>query len=91
VVNQFKGSVSGAANVETGEAVTKALLTSRVYNGNSIDNPCPRCTDLGGAQRPGPLNNRTALEPAQKRPIALRLSTEGITGVDWRGSTCSGR
>ncbi len=43
VVNQFNGSVSGTANVETGDASTTALLTSSVYNGIAIDNPCPRC------------------------------------------------
>ncbi len=48
VVNQFSGPVSGTANVETGDAVTNAHLTSRVYNGLAIDNPCPRCTDTGG-------------------------------------------
>jgi hypothetical protein len=47
VSNTFNGSVSGTANVESGEAVTTALLTSRVFNGIAIDNPCPRCTDLG--------------------------------------------
>jgi hypothetical protein len=43
VVNQFNGPVSGTANIESGDAVTTALLTSRVYNGIAIDNPCPRC------------------------------------------------
>jgi len=43
VVNQFNGSVSGTANVETGQANTISLLTSRVYNGLAIDNPCARC------------------------------------------------
>jgi hypothetical protein len=42
VVNQFNGPVSGTANVESGEAVTVANLTSRVYTGPT-DNPCPRC------------------------------------------------
>ncbi len=43
VVNQFNGPVSGTANVESGDAATTALLTSHVYNGLAIDNPCPRC------------------------------------------------
>jgi hypothetical protein len=43
VINQFNGSISGTANVETGEAVNAALLTSKVYNGLAIDNPCARC------------------------------------------------
>ena len=43
VVNQFNGSVSGTANVETGDAVNSAALTARVYNGLAIDNPCARC------------------------------------------------
>lgn len=43
VVNQFNGPLSGSVNIETGDTVTTALLTSRVYNGLAIDNPCPRC------------------------------------------------
>lgn len=48
VVNQFNGAVTGTANVESGEAANTALLTSRVYTGIAIDNPCPRCSDTGG-------------------------------------------
>ncbi len=44
VSNQFNGNVTGTANVETGEAVNTALLTSQVFNGLAIDNPCPRCS-----------------------------------------------
>jgi hypothetical protein len=47
VTNQFNGPVNGTANVESGEAATTALLTSRVYSGIAIDHPCPRC--LGDA------------------------------------------
>ena len=43
VVNTFNGSVTGTANVESGDAATTALLSARVYNGIAIDNPCPRC------------------------------------------------
>jgi hypothetical protein len=43
VVNQFNGLVTGTANVETGDAANSANLTSRVYNGIAIDNPCARC------------------------------------------------
>ncbi len=47
VVHQFNGTISGTANVESGDASTTALLTARVYNGIAIDNPCPRCSDAG--------------------------------------------
>jgi hypothetical protein len=47
VVNQFNGPITGTANIETGAAVNIAKLTSRVYNGVAIDNPCARC--LGDA------------------------------------------
>ena len=47
VYNQFDGTVNGVANVETGEAVTTALLRSAVYNGIAVDNPCPRCVGDG--------------------------------------------
>jgi hypothetical protein len=43
VVNQFNGPISGTADIPTGSATTIANLTSRVYNGLAIDNPCPRC------------------------------------------------
>src|SRR6185369_3153694 len=43
VVNQFNGPLTGTANIETGESATAVLLTSRVFNGIAIDNPCPRC------------------------------------------------
>src|SRR6185295_8611119 len=33
--------------VESGAAVTNALLKSKVFTG-STDNPCPRCSDTGG-------------------------------------------
>ncbi|MCC6765937.1 MAG: hypothetical protein IT293_14865 [Deltaproteobacteria bacterium] len=48
VLHQFAGAVTGTVNVESGEASTTALLTSRVYAGIAIDHPCPRCTDAGG-------------------------------------------
>ncbi len=47
VVNMFNGPLSGTANIETGQAVTNANLTARVYTGPT-DNPCPRCSDVGG-------------------------------------------
>jgi hypothetical protein len=48
VFNQFNGSITGTANVESGEAVTTAFLTSRVYNGLLLDAPCATCSDMGG-------------------------------------------
>lgn len=47
VVNQFNGAVTGTANVETGDAVTVANLSSKVFTGPT-DHPCPRCSDAGG-------------------------------------------
>jgi hypothetical protein len=47
VLNQFNGSITGTANVETGEAVNNALLSSKVFNGFAIDNPCARCVGDG--------------------------------------------
>jgi hypothetical protein len=43
VYNVFNGAVVGTANIETGEAANSAQLTSTVYTGIAIDNPCPRC------------------------------------------------
>ena len=47
VVNQFNGSITGTANVESGDAVNNALLTSRVYTGITIDSPCAQCVGDG--------------------------------------------
>jgi hypothetical protein len=47
VSNRFTGAISGTANVETGEAANAALLTSTVYTGLTIDNPCARCLGDG--------------------------------------------
>jgi hypothetical protein len=43
VVNQFNGPVTGTVDIEAGSSVTTALLTSRVYNGITVDSPCPQC------------------------------------------------
>jgi hypothetical protein len=45
VFNRFNGSVSGTANVETGEAANAANLSATVYTGIAIDNPCARCNN----------------------------------------------
>lgn len=41
--NQFNGPIAGTVNLETGDAVTTALVTSHVYFGLEIDAPCPLC------------------------------------------------
>ncbi|HEY2386100.1 MAG TPA: hypothetical protein VGK30_04000 [Candidatus Binatia bacterium] len=43
VGNQINGSITGTADVETGASATNAKLTSRVYNGITLSNPCPQC------------------------------------------------
>jgi hypothetical protein len=47
VANQFNGPITGTANVESGQAVNTALLTSRVFLASTVDQPCARC--LGDA------------------------------------------
>jgi len=47
VQNTFAAGISGTANVNTGTSAGAASVTSRVFNGLSISNPCPRC--LGDA------------------------------------------
>jgi len=64
VYNQFNGPVTGVAHVETGEAITTALLSAAVYNGLLLDTPCPTCDGdgaindgvLGGTCTGGPRN-----------------------------------
>jgi hypothetical protein len=63
-VNQINGSITGTANIETGESATTAFVTSRVYNGIAIDAPCPKCVGdatlnddvQGGTCSGGPRN-----------------------------------
>ncbi len=62
VSNVFNGSVTGTANVETGDAVNTAFLTSSVFLAASVDQPCSRCVGdatindgvLGGTCDTGP-------------------------------------
>jgi hypothetical protein len=59
VVNQFNGSVSGTANVETGEASTTANLISRVHSAPSTDTPCPTCVGDNNPNDGGVTDNGT--------------------------------
>jgi len=43
VVTYFDGSISGTADAGTGNGVMSAKLRSRVFLGDVIDRPCPRC------------------------------------------------
>ncbi|MGH7894521.1 MAG: hypothetical protein ACREQL_07625, partial [Candidatus Binatia bacterium] len=47
VQNQFNGTFSGTANIETGGSTSSPSLTSRVYGGATNPNPCPRCLGDG--------------------------------------------
>ena len=48
VTNEVIGTLTGTANVETGESASTLNLTSHVYTGVLTDKPCPKCTDAGG-------------------------------------------
>ncbi len=54
VSNEIVGTITGTANVETGESASVLTLTSHVFNGLATDTPCPKCTD------PGALNDGMA-------------------------------
>jgi hypothetical protein len=43
VTNQFNGTISGTANVDTGSSAGTANLISRVYSGAAAGSPCPQC------------------------------------------------
>jgi hypothetical protein len=43
VENTFNGGISGTANIDNGSSAGVANLTSRVFSGPSLSNPCPRC------------------------------------------------
>lgn len=45
VINQFAGPVSGTVDIESGEAATTAVVTSRIHAGIQIDAPCPKCAN----------------------------------------------
>jgi hypothetical protein len=53
VENTFNAGITGTANVDTGDSVGAASLTSRVFTGVTLANPCPQC--LGD----GPANDGT--------------------------------
>ncbi len=48
VTNEVIGTITGTANIETGESASELNLSSRVYTGVLTDKPCPKCTDAGG-------------------------------------------
>ncbi len=91
VTNQFVGAISGTANIESGEAVNTALLSSAVFLASTIDQPCPRCIGdgaindgtLGGTCDVGPRagrqlrRQRPGAEPAGFRDHQPRLSGVG--------------
>ena len=43
VSNVFNGAITGTANIESGDAVNTALLSSSVFLASTIDQPCSRC------------------------------------------------
>ncbi len=45
VVNRITGPVTGTVNAEDGSSATQVALTSAVYTGPTITNPCPVCRD----------------------------------------------
>src|SRR6185369_11816725 len=49
VGNQVNGTITGTANIETGSSATNATLTSRVFSGPTLAEPCPRCVGDGTA------------------------------------------
>jgi len=48
VTNEIVGSITGTANVESGESASNLSLISRVHTGILTAKPCPKCTDTGG-------------------------------------------
>lgn len=43
VTNQWDGGITGTANIETGESGGSAKVIAKVYNGLTLNIPCPRC------------------------------------------------
>ncbi|HEY2386093.1 MAG TPA: hypothetical protein VGK30_03965 [Candidatus Binatia bacterium] len=43
VGNVFNGGITGTANLQTGSSDGTASITSRVFNGITLSNPCPNC------------------------------------------------
>jgi hypothetical protein len=43
VISQIVGGITGTANIESGESVSTAHLTSNVFNGILLEQPCPVC------------------------------------------------
>jgi len=47
VLTLFDGAITGTADSATGEGVAAVNLRSRVFLGIGIDQPCPRCGEVG--------------------------------------------
>ncbi len=45
--NEVAGSLTGTANIETGESASVLNLTSHVFTGITTDQPCPQCNGDG--------------------------------------------
>jgi hypothetical protein len=43
VVNEVVGTITGTANIETGESASSVKLTSKVFLAPELQHPCPRC------------------------------------------------
>jgi hypothetical protein len=59
IVNQVVGSITGTANIETGEGASNVQLISSVFTGPVLDQPCPTCegdTTPADGQRNGTCN-----------------------------------
>jgi hypothetical protein len=59
VVNQIVGGISGTANIETGDSASTVHLTSSVFNGILLAQPCPECvgdTTIADGKRDGHCN-----------------------------------
>ncbi len=85
VGNVFNGGITGTANMQTGTSAGTASITSRVFTGPTISNPCPNCIGdatvndgvKGGTCSSG-LHSGAACDASGKSPNA----SFGTTSLD---------
>jgi len=86
VTNQIVGSITGTANIETGEGASTVQLTSRVFSGPVLDQPCPICSgdatpadgQKGGSCVGGPKNG----SPCDVAGTSPTFAPKGSTSFD---------
>jgi hypothetical protein len=86
VTNQVVSTITGTANIETGESTNTTQLLSRVFTGPLLEQPCPTCdgdTTAGDGQRNGTCSGgaRDGLS-CDAGGVSVTFAPKGTTSFD---------